>query len=571
MLKLQFAPLSVRQDPDFFQALELHSSHKAVLYVCLEGLEARELGLQLTSTFQNIASLEAQDVHHWITSQVASVSGETQLSLALITLPLEDRCVLITLQLDIKLERRGVIKNIISGEREVVVREGACHELDVFQLISDQDVIKILCINDKKTVTKSWSFDFNFIKQIFSYFQILITKLLRAAGQLLQSGVLQGLREVFSRDVYVRQRSSKNLARVFLPLVIIVAVASFVFFTQKNIQDKNRLDASRDLVPFALQIEKIASARETFPGENRAKIIELQQKLSLLRFTHSSNEIYLASADVLLGRSAKALTALEKSQVEDLPFLDLNNFSAGFLASKMCLTQNMIALVDVSRRDVLLLSREPSITKQAQFHLEDVGEVACSSDRIFFETKESFFMLSADGQQLETIGKKDVKITSLTQLRFFSDAVYGYDSVTNQVHRWPMNDKGSLLENKSWLKAALSGVEAGVSGLAIDGKVWIVTKTGQLLQFSNGAPVPFSIKGLQQLFTSQLGLFTSEDSELLYVLESSKNRVVLLTKNGEFLREIESSFFASASVIQADELNKKLFVLSGSLLFQVEL
>jgi hypothetical protein len=47
--------------------------------------------------------------------------------------------------------------------------------------------------------------------------------------------------------------------------------------------------------------------------------------------------------------------------------------------------------------------------------------------------------------------------------------------------------------------------------------------------------------------------------------------MVILSKNGEFLREVKSSTLAASTGIVASETLRKAFVLSGSLVYEINL
>jgi hypothetical protein len=110
-----------------------------------------------------------------------------------------------------------------------------------------------------------------------------------------------------------------------------------------------------------------------------------------------------------------------------------------------------------------------------------------------------------------------------------------------------------------------------LQSFAIDSDVWLTTKTGEIIRLRTGRKEAFTINGLKENFSSPITLYASDTTENLYILEPTKNRLVILTKEGEFLREVKSSTLASTNGLVVNEEAKKAFVISGALVFEVGL
>ena len=72
-------------------------------------------------------------------------------------------------------------------------------------------------------------------------------------------------------------------------------------------------------------------------------------------------------------------------------------------------------------------------------------------------------------------------------------------------------------------------------------------------------------------FNSSLLITTDVDSEYLFVLEPAQSRVVILTKEGEFFKEVASPTLASATGIAFSSSNNLVLVASGSQVFSIGL
>jgi len=79
------------------------------------------------------------------------------------------------------------------------------------------------------------------------------------------------------------------------------------------------------------------------------------------------------------------------------------------------------------------------------------------------------------------------------------------------------------------------------------------------------------VTGLENPFSQSLQLFTNEDLENLYILESNANRLVVLTKEGEFLKEITSTSLSSTTALFVNEEMSKAFAVSGSIVYAMDI
>jgi len=76
---------------------------------------------------------------------------------------------------------------------------------------------------------------------------------------------------------------------------------------------------------------------------------------------------------------------------------------------------------------------------------------------------------------------------------------------------------------------------------------------------------------LSDPFNSSVDIFSEEDFQNIYVLESAQNRVVVLTPEGEFVREFRSGSLASTSSLLVSEDEQTAYAVGGSEIFELSL
>ncbi|MFA7309190.1 MAG: hypothetical protein WC045_03985 [Patescibacteria group bacterium] len=123
-----------------------------------------------------------------------------------------------------------------------------------------------------------------------------------------------------------------------------------------------------------------------------------------------------------------------------------------------------------------------------------------------------------------------------------------------------------------------------VVDIAIDGSVFALTSDGQVAQFLSGAKTPFQITGMPAVskssdpnkvgisgLISPIKLVVEKDAGMIYVADSGARRVVIFNKEGVYQRQFISDKFTDMKDIWVDSNNRKLFVLSGTEVFELPL
>ncbi len=108
------------------------------------------------------------------------------------------------------------------------------------------------------------------------------------------------------------------------------------------------------------------------------------------------------------------------------------------------------------------------------------------------------------------------------------------------------------------------------SRLAIDGSVW-VTNGKNVNKYMRGAKEDFSITGLQDTNGEFGEIFTSPQSDNLYVVDISNSALLVINKDGVYQKAYQSPEFAKATSIVVDESAGKMYISSGSKILQASL
>jgi DNA-binding transcriptional MerR regulator len=86
-----------------------------------------------------------------------------------------------------------------------------------------------------------------------------------------------------------------------------------------------------------------------------------------------------------------------------------------------------------------------------------------------------------------------------------------------------------------------------------------------------GKPEVFVVTGLERPFSGDVRLYTNEDLQRLYLLDRGNDRIVVLSKAGEYQEEYRSGDFAGAADLAVDPKEEKVWLVRGSLVEEVAL
>lgn len=117
-----------------------------------------------------------------------------------------------------------------------------------------------------------------------------------------------------------------------------------------------------------------------------------------------------------------------------------------------------------------------------------------------------------------------------------------------------------------WLKEKIDLEK--VRDFAIDGTIYFLTNDN-VWQFSQGKKLNFTLPTLNPPLQNAFSIKTKENSPVIYLLE--KNRLIILTKKGELLGQINLSSFGTPINFFVDETNKKIYLLSNQGIYELNL
>lgn len=311
--------------------------------------------------------------------------------------------------------------------------------------------------------------------------------------------------------------------------------------------------------------ENPLTAREQVAGVVAALEQSLQDE-NLPKPTRQALEAELLRAKEL------QTTISGRKEVSELPvFYDLRLIRSDFVATLAQGIGSRAVFVDRDKQQAVVLDLE---TKQlTTLSLEGIGgirSVVLRDNRLFVLADGVYEVAVETGATPKNSIPAGDSNSGGQLLGAYESYLYVLNPAKRNIYRYLKQDEG-YSDPVGWLTSSLGSSLDDVVSLAVDGDLWLSSKTGEIKRFTSGRQQQFVVKGLPTAFSSALYIVTALEFPQLYVLEPNQNRLVILEKDGTFLREIKNASLGSASALVVDTTTNRVLVLSGSMVFAVEL
>lgn len=152
----------------------------------------------------------------------------------------------------------------------------------------------------------------------------------------------------------------------------------------------------------------------------------------------------------------------------------------------------------------------------------------------------------------------------------YSGNIYLIDKSAKTIWRYPASAEG-FGERTKWNTNEIDMNFSDLAGVTIDGSIWLLTNSGEILRFSLGNQVAFSIKGLIPELTSGASIYSNEELKYVYILDRVGKRIIVIDKTGEYKAQYKSDMISEAYDLAVSESAKEIVLLAGDKLYSIEI
>ena len=140
----------------------------------------------------------------------------------------------------------------------------------------------------------------------------------------------------------------------------------------------------------------------------------------------------------------------------------------------------------------------------------------------------------------------------------YNNRLYLLDAENNKILRYNRNGN-SFSPAYSWIGE--SAILKNAVDMSIDGHVYILNSDGEIFKFLRGIKQDFNLESVDPKLENPTRLFVSFEKKYIYILEPSKQRLLIFDKTGQFILQYKSDTFTNLKDFAVDENNKIILCL----------
>ncbi len=377
-----------------------------------------------------------------------------------------------------------------------------------------------------------------------------------------------------SRTLRLFNRLPKTSKYLILAAVVLV----FVFVSSTMVLSRSQA-RQEDRAAFAASVKAVETVRDQVSGaiiykdENQARSL-LQQAFGALSDMRADTPEEQAEID----RLDKEL-ALMQDQLRHIvnipdPPLVVDLTPIGASATAMSFEGDEL-LVYASDRNVYRVDQNTRTASRVEVDTRAAGAVKEADG----ENGEGYLLDDRPGLAIYADGVLTLTDTRpgdnerWVDLSAYANRVYvlnpGGGGTEPQILRLSRTGAG-FGSATAWIRARTTDLSDAVS-LAVDGTVFVLKQNGSIVRFTSGSEVSWTQGAVDPPLSAPTDLWTAFESEYLYVLEPSTQRLVVFEKEGgNFVTQYRSDAFVGLTDFVVDEAQKTIYLLTGSAVYRID-
>lgn len=329
--------------------------------------------------------------------------------------------------------------------------------------------------------------------------------------------------------------------------------------TEKLIKNK-QAEAESSLVygdtDMALtQLEEARNIIKTLPCSTAAeknKCTALEEKLSTLQM--KARKITLVAAQLLADWSTLAQT----DTVSDI-FL-LNNKVYGFGKNS-----SNILTYDALTKESQLITPGLSVKNFTAASVPKENDYAV----LLYDNQNIVQFQPQDNSWKKVDIGYPNQNSSISSLAVYNRRLYTLDTANNKIYRHDSIKSGFSI-GKEWTQNNTTDIKSGTA-MSIDGDVFVLGANGTIFKFTKGQIQNFTTSKIDPPLTSTNKIWTYNDLNYIYILDSAGKRIVILDKTGQIKSQITANEFTNPTGMIVDETKRAAYILDNNKLYQISL
>jgi len=302
-----------------------------------------------------------------------------------------------------------------------------------------------------------------------------------------------------------------------------------------------------------------------------------------------------ASAKQLLGEAEKLLNNLPQNTKEQIKkFTELKN-NLTILSDKIWKVTNLTdPEVITDFKDIISTAQSKSMSMKDAFlyvftdgnqvfafnTAENQNVLLDSFERVnkasFFPKNNFLAVATADNKFYKITENEKVNIPidlpsdlkNIDDLAFFGDNLYLLDKQAGQIWRLSYVN-GKFSGAAGWLKEKVD-LNNTVS-MAINGSIYLLQNNGSVIKLKYNKKEASAPLDVMPALKNPNKIWTAENSERVYILDKSTQRLVVMNTAGQIIVQFRSDKFNDLKDLVVKEKEKTVYLLNGAQIFKITL
>ncbi|HWA52318.1 MAG TPA: hypothetical protein VG895_04645 [Patescibacteria group bacterium] len=255
---------------------------------------------------------------------------------------------------------------------------------------------------------------------------------------------------------------------------------------------------------------------------------------------------------------------------EDTPnmYLDLTLLSSNFHGDDIAASDDRMVVLDKNKKilESIVIGTSQATPVAGPDVMPDANMVAAYSDRNFVTSSGGIWDIEVESAT--NIIPPDTSVGNNNLIYAYTGNLYLLDKNNSAVWRYA-GDGGNFDAKTNWFGDGVKPDLSNVIAWTIDGNIWLLSSDGNILRFSGGNPIDFSLKNPDEPLKAT-DIFTTQDSNYLYILDPGNSRVLVVDKDGNYKGEYLNDNIKNATKLVVSETDKKIILLEGSKLYSLD-
>jgi len=155
------------------------------------------------------------------------------------------------------------------------------------------------------------------------------------------------------------------------------------------------------------------------------------------------------------------------------------------------------------------------------------------------------------------------------ELCTYGSYLYSLDSKLGEIIKYGKNQE--KFSGESWISPESKKSPVGAKSMTIDGNIWILTQDNKIDRYYQGIYKETLGLNIFPLVENLTKIWTNFNLLHLYLLEPAKNRLIILSKKGDILKQYQSEKFDNLLDFAVSEDGKTIYLLNGLMVYRINI